>query len=261
MLTKNYTEETTPKILILGALFGEINVAIATSQATVDQERNTAKFYAGILENHHVILGNVGVGKAMSAMNTQWAIDTYHPSHIIFIGLAGALNPTYRIGDIILGRETLMYDLDATALGFQRGEIPYSQIRYISADPKLLQLATDYISPQTFSSSNENKTQPISNTMPKLHIGRILTGDTFVTTANKSKLYEELKGDAVEMEGASVGLVAISNNIPHLIIRIISDQADGQARIDFARFLPQASKKLLDILQYVLKKIKHVVTL
>lgn len=230
---------TTAPILVVSAIDKEIQYSIQQAQAKLEAEwPPLCKFYRGILEKQNVILGTVGIGKAMTAMNIQRAIDTYHPCKIIFIGLAGALNPEYNIGDLVLGSDTVFYDMDATSLTFERGEIPFTKMRYLSADPQLLQLASTY--------TREGQA---------LHKGRILTGDTFVTTTDRTKLHDELKGDAVEMEGASVALVAIINKIPHLIIRLISDRADGKARVDFVRFLPQASAKLFDILQYLLQKI------
>ncbi len=225
-------------VLILGAMKGEIAAYLKLSQAVVDQTWNKTIFYRGEISHRSIILSCTGVGKSMAAMTTQKAIDLFQPSHILFTGLAGALHPEYQIGDIVLGRESIMYDMDASSLGFARGEIPYAKIREILGDTKILSIASNYVSESQ-----------------KIHIGRILTGDLFVNTDYKNKLRQNFDGDAVEMEGASVGLVAMYNQIPHLLIRIISDQADGRAKIDFQRFLPEASAKLAYLLQYILEKI------
>ena len=43
-------------------------------------------------------------------------------------------------------------------------------------------------------------------------------------------------GFAVEMEGAAIGQAAYLNHIPFLVVRAISDKADGSAHMDYAEF-------------------------
>jgi len=86
--------------------------------------------------------------------------------------------------------------------------------------------------------------------------GRVLTGDQFITNRTLKSLhylYDDLAGDAVEMEGASVGLVATVNKVPFLLIRVISDKADAYAHIDFKSFLPKASRNSLNFTRHVLR--------
>jgi len=92
----------------------------------------------------------------------------------------------------------------------------------------------------------------------KLHQGRICTGDQFITHREMDShayLTEELAGDGVEMEGASVALVCSVNRVPFLVARTISDRADGSAASNFEEFLPQASQNSLDLVRFLLSKI------
>ncbi|MCQ2264949.1 MAG: 5'-methylthioadenosine/S-adenosylhomocysteine nucleosidase, partial [Bacteroidales bacterium] len=41
----------------------------------------------------------------------------------------------------------------------------------------------------------------------------------------------------VEMEGAAVAQVCVEFNLPFTVIRIISDKADHDARVDFGKFI------------------------
>jgi adenosylhomocysteine nucleosidase len=60
----------------------------------------------------------------------------------------------------------------------------------------------------------------------------VLTGDRFVTDPDlRADLRERFDGTCVEMEGASVTLVCSVNNVPCVLIRTISDHADGT--VDF----------------------------
>ena len=72
----------------------------------------------------------------------------------------------------------------------------------------------------------------------KVKEGLIATGDKFI--GNNKELIK-LKKDipdlvSVEMEGAAVAQVALQENIPCLIVRVISDNADDNAAITLMLF-------------------------
>jgi len=50
------------------------------------------------------------------------------------------------------------------------------------------------------------------------------------------------------MEGAAVAQVCVVNKIPFVVIRTISDKADGKAAQNFNEFLPQAAKNSFKVL-------------
>ena len=54
--------------------------------------------------------------------------------------------------------------------------------------------------------------------------------------ALKMPSFQNLVDLAVEMEGAAIGQVAYLNHIPFLVVRAISDKADGSAHMDYAEF-------------------------
>lgn len=65
----------------------------------------------------------------------------------------------------------------------------------------------------------------------------------------------KLKGDIIEMEGASVRQVCTINNTPFLIVRTISDKADNSAKINFTSLLPIVAKNSYNIINYLLNNI------
>lgn len=92
----------------------------------------------------------------------------------------------------------------------------------------------------------------------KIIKGRILTGDQFFTEADKKKstyLMDELKGDCIEMEGAAVAQVCTVNEVPHLIIRTVSDKADGTAVQDYNKFTPIVANNSFKIVEHVVKNL------
>jgi adenosylhomocysteine nucleosidase len=212
--------------LILGAMDGEIAEAQRNLRETETTQWHGYSIHRGWVEDREVCVAKTGIGKSLSAMLCQHLIDVYNPNQILFSGVAGALNPSLEVGDTVIARDCVIHDMDATAVGFKRGEIPYTPYRVIACDEDLVARAA--------------AVRPMSGTAL---VGRILTGDQFVSSPEtRNELKSSLDGDAAEMEGASVGLVATVNQIPFLLIRTISDKADGQVKIDLNAFLDFASR-------------------
>jgi adenosylhomocysteine/aminodeoxyfutalosine nucleosidase len=226
---------------LLSAMDSESRAVRAAMEiARVDRWKGY-EFSIGRLEGADVVVARTGVGKILSAMITQKIIDSYAPDAVFFSGIGGALNPAYGIGDIVIGTESMQHDLDATVFGFKRGEVPYSGYRLFICDTFLCDAAENYL-PRDHS----------------LFFGRILTGDQFLTQADKAGfnyLRTELKGDVVDMEGAAVAQVAVVNEVSHILIRVISDCADGAAPKSFERFLPKASLASLQLLRYIIRRV------
>lgn len=228
-------------IAIIGAMDEEIAHFKDILSSAVIERWHEFEFTHGQLHSHSVVVSKSGVGKVLSAAHTQHLIDKYKPSVILFSGLAGALNPELEIGDIIVGSQCVQHDMDASALGFSLGQIPYTSHRFVSAPPNLVELALKFRHPHG-----------------KIVSGIILSGDQFITGEKQSYLKRicgELGGDAIEMEGAAVALISELNKVPCLIMRTISDRADHSAKVDFGKFLPEASRNASLLLEHMLERL------
>lgn len=223
-------------IIILGALDAEVQAFIQALADGIAHQYGPFQVHEGTLENQHVVICQSGVGKVAAAMTTQFLIDRYQPQAVLFTGVAGALNPSYEVGDMVLATDCVQYDMDARGLGFPVGNIPYTELRFFKSDSNLLHAAMS------------------TSTGHRIHQGRILTGDRFVTHEALPQLMilnQELKGDAVEMEGAAVAQVCIIHQIPFLIIRTISDKANADSPIDFPRFLPTVAQNSFAVVKHI----------
>ncbi len=228
---------------IIGALDAEIDEYIKHIQNLKKNIWKEFIFYEGQLAGKDVVVCKSGVGKVFAAMITQKLIDTYDPFCIIFTGVAGGLNQKLNIGDIVVAKDCVQHDLDTSDLGFLRGTVPYTNYRFFQSDKNLISLALSFSS---------------VSSQHLIYEGRILTGDQFLTSKKINSyeyLIKELKGDAVEMEGASVGQVCSINDVPFLIIRTISDNADENASVNFQKFLPLVAKNSFSMVKNILKKI------
>lgn len=225
-------------IVILGAMDTEIAEFLSAMEGRETSRWLGIEEHRGTLDGHPVLVSKTGVGKVMAAMRAQHFIDRVGPKALLFTGLAGSLKRDIRIGDTVLGRDLVQHDLEAQVLGSPRGQIPFSDIRFVEPDAQLLAIASRY--------------QPDEG---RVHLGRICTGDQFIThreLASHAHLHEELDGDAVEMEGAAVALVCSLNRLPFLVARTISDMADGEAVADFEQILPRASHNSLALVRHML---------
>jgi adenosylhomocysteine nucleosidase len=74
-------------------------------------------------------------------------------------------------------------------------------------------------------------------------LGSIATGDRFVATNDVKKYIVDTFGASVcEMEGGAIAQVAFVNKTPFVVVRAISDSADGEASMDYPTFLGIAAK-------------------
>lgn len=228
-------------VLILGAMDGEIKGFLGAFENLEKHIWNDYVYYTATYQNRKIIISKTGVGKILASMVTQKMIDLFSPSLILCTGIAGSLNTKFGIGDVLIGNDAIQHDFDAGHFKFKRGEIPYTEYRFLKGDPTLI-----------------NTALTIDSKRFKVETGRVLTGDQFIVRDDSeqySYLTEELEGDCVEMEGAAVALVSTVNQIPHLIIRTISDKADSGKKVNIRGFLKQASENSLEIVIHLLNNI------
>lgn len=225
---------------IIGAMAEEIerlNEHVAVSETIV---RAGIHYYLGTLHGHSVIYCKSGVGKVNAAVCTQVLIDL-GVDCVLFTGVAGAIDSTLRIGDIVISKDCLQHDMDVRALGFARGQIPYQAVWRFVADDHLVQLV------------HEACVRTLRDSQRAL-IGTVLSGDQFIASRNLVKEFrDELQGACVEMEGAALAQVCQMNKVPFVVIRSMSDQADGSAHVNFATFTIEASNLSYAIVDDVIR--------
>ena len=183
--------------------------------------------YTGILGSNEVIVMQCGMGKVSAGICAQAMIDLYHPDFIINTGCAGALDPTLKVGDVVISDSVVEWDLDLREIGLPLG--------YIDALGCIEMKASKALADR------------IMDAKPKgIHVlrGTIASGDQFVSKDEQRKTIRDNFPGALcaEMEGAAVGHVCLQNGTPFCIIRAMSDTADGGSGTDFAAFSEQASR-------------------
>src|SRR5688572_17420332 len=67
-------------------------------------------FTTGSLKERKVVLAHSGIGKVNAATTATLLIEHFQPTHILFTGIAGGLNPELRPGDVVIGAKTAYHD-------------------------------------------------------------------------------------------------------------------------------------------------------
>ena len=76
-----------------------------------------------------------------------------------------------------------------------------------------------------------------------MHQGLVVSGDRFVSSQAQGRELRALLPDAlaVEMEGVAVAQVCADFGRPFAVLCTVSDRADDQAHVDFARFIDEVA--------------------
>lgn len=236
---------------IIGAMIEEIDRI--KSEMTIHSTKTIGQreFWQGTLHGIETVLVFSRYGKVSAATTSTLLIALYDVEAIIFVGVAGSADPSARIGDIIISDSLVQHDMDCSPL-FPRYEIPLLNMSAFTANHKLAtyakQAAETYLETH-FPSQIGAQALVFGISNPKSHTGTIASGDQFikdssfadgirlgVTPLTTSPLL------AFEMEGAAVAQVCFELNVPFVVIRTISDNADDGAHIDFPKFIQDIAK-------------------
>lgn len=210
---------------------------------SIKESRTKARmeFIEGTLEEKDVVMVISGIGKVNAAVCAQILADDYHVTHLINVGVAGGVKDNIQPMDVVVATALLQHDMDVTAFGLKRGEIPRFESSLFKTDDKLTRLALEG------SRKNEGYTT---------HEGIIVSGDQFISSKEKIEdLLETFDAAACEMEGAAIAQAADLNHIPFSVIRAISDNANTGASMDYEKFKDLAVENTVSILTYVLKNL------
>jgi len=183
-------------------------------------------FYIGKMLGNNVVLVRSGIGKVNAAICTQILIDLYAVDYIINVGVAGAVDKSLKIGDIVICKDAVYHDFDTTVFGDAIGIIPRMNESFFKADDVIIKIALEAASKQ-----NKNAI-----------VGRIASGDQFVSNSDvKNKIWNNFKASCVEMEGAAIAHTCYLNKIPFSIIRSISDNAEEQNTVNYEQFFKESA--------------------
>ena len=211
---------------IIGAMQIEVDALCEKMTEKKSERLSGIDFYLGKLCGRDVVLARCGIGKVFAAMCAQTMIVRFGAEVIINTGVAGSLDSRIGIKDLAVSSGCVEHDMDTSPLGDPVGLISGINIVNIPTDKELCDMA--------LRAASELGVNAIS--------GIIATGDQFIGSLEKKRQIAESFGAvACEMEGGAVAHVAYVNGVRCVVIRSISDNADGGAEIDYPEFTKAAA--------------------
>ncbi|MCT8557255.1 5'-methylthioadenosine/S-adenosylhomocysteine nucleosidase [Glaesserella parasuis] len=220
------------KIGIIGAMEQEVEILLSYMAEPKLTEIAGCKIYEGKINNTDIALLQSGIGKTAAAMGTALLLQLTKPEMVINTGSAGGLDANLNVGDIVISTEVRHHDVDVTAFGYEKGQLPANPAAFM-ANEQLAQIAIKETEKAGFNAVS----------------GLICSGDLFV---NGNDMIARIRNDfpsvkAVEMEAASIAQVCHAFQVPFVVVRAISDVADKESHLSFDEFLPLAAEKSSEI--------------
>lgn len=216
----------------IDSLKSAVRNAKATSIGDMD-------FCEGSLDGVDVVIVKCGVGKVNSGACTQLLINLFGVDRIINTGVAGSLDASIDIGDIVVSTDAIQHDFDISPLGYAPGVLYGYDTPSFPADEGMRKDAVD----------------AVRQCAPEVHVfeGRVCSGDQFISSAEqKAAIIKEFGGLCCEMEGGAIAQICCQNEIPFVIIRAISDKVDGSAEMEFTEFMQAAAARCASITRYMI---------
>ena len=227
------------KIAIMGAMPEEIAPLLEKVEDVkkVDYAKNS--YYEATYKGKELVIAYSKIGKVFSSLTASTLIEKFGCQKLLFSGVAGAINPNLKIGDLIIADRLCQHDLDISIFGHDFGYVPEGA-KFVESDEKLRAIAKEVASKNSLSVIE----------------GTIATGDQFVaSTERKEFISKNFQADALEMEGASVAVVCDALDVPFFILRAISDTANDDAGVDFDEFMVSSAKISAN---FILDMVEHI---
>jgi adenosylhomocysteine nucleosidase len=229
-------------LALMAALPEELQTLRAALEDAQLQHHAGREFHTGRLDGHDVVLVLSRIGKVAAATTAAMLIERYGTEAIVFTGVAGGLGDAVQVGDVVVARELLQHDLDASPL-YPRHEVPGTARARFPSDAAL----TDALAAAARAALDAERIglaeslAALGISRPTVHEGLVISGDRFVATAIEGQALRAELPDAlaVEMEGAAVAQVCHDCDVPFAVLRTVSDRADDSASVDFRRFVDE----------------------
>ncbi|AIY00015.1 hypothetical protein ART_0416 [Arthrobacter sp. PAMC 25486] len=232
---------TAVEVVIIAAMAEEIAPFLARADAVAEPVPvGNSVHRMGLLNGHNTLFvqGGIGLVNASGAATSALLFasrrnDGGRTPLVISAGTAGGLGDAVRVGDVVIGTDTINADADAQAFGYQRGQVPGMPVSY--PVPEFL-LAASFVDVTG------------ANLVDTVHRGLMVSSYSFVdrdrAVVIKGHFDQVLSTD---MESSAIAATSHAHKAPFLAIRGISDLCGPAAEADFATHVDDAAERSAEI--------------
>ena len=228
---------------ILGAMHEEVAGLAAHLEGERVHTAGGRHYREGRLFGRPVVLAFSRWGKVAAAATAARMLAAHGVDALLFTGVAGGVDPSLRVGDVVVADRLFQHDMDASPL-YPPLEIPLLGVSAFEADAALSAdveaaarafLASGQLDPEARAAFGLGA--------PRVVRGDVASGDRFFASSDAlAGLRARVPSAAcVEMEGAAVAQVAHEHGVPFAVVRTLSDAADAHAPLDFQRFVQRVA--------------------
>ncbi|WP_108485020.1 5'-methylthioadenosine/S-adenosylhomocysteine nucleosidase [Oceaniglobus ichthyenteri] len=247
--------DDTPRIALMSAFPPEWVALQEGLENPSEHELNGVTFITGQMGGKDVVIFLSGVSMVNAAMTTQLALDHFDITTIAFSGIAGGVDTSLSIGDVVvpaqwgkylegvMARETdgafsippwMNSDFEnlgmitTVPMGIKSAASAEVDDRFwFQSDEKLLETARRVAEEMTLADCNPDN--ECLSTAPEIVIGgNGVSGPFFVDNAElRTWAFATFEAQVLDMESAAVAHVAYANDVPFIAFRSLSDLAGG----------------------------------
>ncbi len=227
---------------IIGAMDEEIDPLLEAAQIRGKRVVAGMEYCEGTLEGKPVVIVRCGMGKVNAGICANTIINDFGCTRVLNAGAAGSLDNQIDIGDVVVSVDAVQHDFDVSVIGFKKGEIPFTGLYAFPADEAMRRAAVE----------------AVREVAPEVGVfeGRVCSGDQFVSTSEqKDRITSSFGGMCSEMEGGAIAQACYLNDTPFVIIRAISDKADGSQAMEFDAFKAEAGARTARVVQRMVQNL------
>lgn len=222
---------------IIGAMDLEVELLLGAMEDAATQMVAGRPCACGTIGGAPCMVVQCGVGMVNAAACAQALIDRFAVACVVNTGVAGSLSASVHVGDVVVAADAVNWMMDVQNLGYAPGQTPGSPSAAIPVDGPW-------------------RAQALAAARAEgacVHEGRIASGDRFVRDrSEKERIATTFQAVCCEMEGAAIAQVCHANGVPCVILRAISDNADGSDAVDYPTFEAEAARRCAAITRRLL---------
>lgn len=268
---------------IISAFEPELVELLPQVQGARTHSLHGVDFTTGTLAGKPVVLFLSGISMTNATMNTQRALDHFNISHVVFSGIAGGVNPSLNIGDVVVADQWGQYlevlmarevapgryvapdwmqtELTLPAFGMMHprpvevrsAAQPAIQRQFwFPVDAQMLRVASGL---STVELARCQGNACLSHT-PRVQVGGSgVSGQAFVDNkVFREYVFNTFSANVLDMETAATAMVAHSNGVPFIAFRSLSDLAGGgEGANEMATFMGLAASNSARVLMAFLR--------